>query len=36
MIEYENLNNLNKPLFEEYKTAFNEVFREKLVNYILE
>ena len=25
MIEYENLNNLNKPLFEEYKTAFNEV-----------
>lgn len=25
MIEYENLNNLNKPLFEEYKAAFNEV-----------
>ena len=25
MIEYENLNNLNKPLFEEYKVAFNEV-----------
>lgn len=25
MIEYENLNNLNKPLFEEYKTAFNDV-----------
>lgn len=25
MIEYENLNNLNKSLFEEYKTAFNEV-----------
>ena len=25
MIEYENLNNLNKPLFEEYRTAFNEV-----------
>lgn len=25
MIEYENLNNLNKPFFEEYKTAFNEV-----------
>ncbi|MCD6019426.1 MAG: putative pyridoxal phosphate-dependent enzyme [Bacteroidetes bacterium] len=25
MIEYENLNNLNKPLFEEYKTAFSEV-----------
>jgi dTDP-4-amino-4,6-dideoxygalactose transaminase len=25
MIEYENLNKLNKSLFEEYKTAFNEV-----------
>lgn len=25
MIEYENLNNLNKSLFEEYKKAFNEV-----------
>ncbi len=25
MIEYENLNSLNKPLQEEYKTAFNEV-----------
>ncbi len=25
MIEYENLNNLNKPLFNEYKIAFNEV-----------
>lgn len=25
MIDYENLNNLNKPLFEEYKAAFNEV-----------
>jgi dTDP-4-amino-4,6-dideoxygalactose transaminase len=25
MIEYENLNNLNKPLFDEYKIAFNEV-----------
>ena len=25
MIEYENLNNLNKSLFEEYKLAFNEV-----------
>ena len=25
MIEYENLNNLNKSLFEEYKVAFNEV-----------
>lgn len=25
MIEYENLNKLNKPLFEEYKAAFNEV-----------
>ncbi|MBC7695250.1 MAG: DegT/DnrJ/EryC1/StrS family aminotransferase [Burkholderiales bacterium] len=25
MIEYENLNNLNKPLFEEYKAAFSEV-----------
>lgn len=25
MIEYENLNSLNIPLFEEYKTAFNEV-----------
>jgi dTDP-4-amino-4,6-dideoxygalactose transaminase len=25
MIEYENLHNLNKSLFEEYKTAFNEV-----------
>ena len=25
MIEYENLKNLNKPFFEEYKTAFNEV-----------
>jgi dTDP-4-amino-4,6-dideoxygalactose transaminase len=25
MIEYENLNNLNKPFFAEYKAAFNEV-----------
>lgn len=25
MIEYENLNNLNKSLFDEYKIAFNEV-----------
>jgi dTDP-4-amino-4,6-dideoxygalactose transaminase len=25
MIEYENLNNLNKSLFDEYRTAFNEV-----------
>lgn len=25
MIEYENLKNLNKPLFDEYKIAFNEV-----------
>ena len=26
MIEYENLHNLNKSLFDEYRTAFNEVF----------